>query len=105
MNEERCLRDAGKPARKGARGPRRKPMILQILLPTAIMAAVAQPAYAYLDPGTGSIIVQGIVAGVAATVAYAGIYWERVKSFVTSRFKPAKSEGAEGGAKQEDSSF
>ena len=44
-----------------------------------------EPAYAYLDPGTGSILVQGIVAGVAATFAYMGLYWQRIKDIFNGR--------------------
>lgn len=40
----------------------------------------ATPALAYLDPGTGSIIVQGIIAGVAAALAAGGIFWQRIKN-------------------------
>ena len=31
----------------------------------------ASPAHAYLDPGTGSIILQGLLAGIAAAMAAA----------------------------------
>lgn len=42
----------------------------------AILAA--GPAFAYLDPGTGSIILQGIIAAVAAASVTARIYWHRI---------------------------
>ncbi len=38
-------------------------------------------AYAYLDPGTGTMIVQAIVGGIAAASAAAGLYWSKIKSF------------------------
>ena len=34
-------------------------------------------AYAYLDPGLGSIILQGIVAALAATSLTIKIYWQK----------------------------
>jgi hypothetical protein len=37
------------------------------------------PVYAYLDPGTGSIILQGILAGLAALAVVGKIYWRRLK--------------------------
>lgn len=53
-----------------------KPACL-LLLPAAVLAATATPAYAYLDPGTGSIILQALLGG-AAGVAIAGkLYWRR----------------------------
>ncbi len=48
------------------------------------------PAHAYLDPGTGSIILQGLLAGIAAAMAAAGLYWARVKNFFSSLFSSKK---------------
>lgn len=44
--------------------------------------AVAAPAYAYLDPGTGSIIIQSIIGGIAAASAFGAMYWTRFKDFL-----------------------
>ncbi len=38
-------------------------------------------AYAYIDPGLGSIILQGIIAAVAATSLTIKIYWQKIKNF------------------------
>ncbi len=38
------------------------------------------PAWAYLDPGTGSIILQGIIAGLAVAGLTIKTYWYRLKS-------------------------
>jgi hypothetical protein len=37
---------------------------------------------AYLDPGSGSLLVQGLVAGVASVVVMAKVYWRRAKRFM-----------------------
>jgi len=50
-----------------------------------LLMGLTQSAHAYLDPGTGSILLQGLIAGVAATAAYIGIYWRRVKAFFSPR--------------------
>ena len=39
------------------------------------------PACAYLDPGTGSMIVQAVIAVVTIAGASVGIFWKRLKSF------------------------
>lgn len=39
------------------------------------------PAYAYLDPGTGSMIVQAVIAVVTIAGVYVGIFRKRLKSF------------------------
>jgi hypothetical protein len=41
----------------------------------------SMPAYAYLDPATGSVILQGILAGVAGLMVVLRMYWARVKRF------------------------
>ena len=42
-------------------------------------------AYAYLDPGTGSMILQGIIGGIAAVAVVAKLYWHRLLGFFGSR--------------------
>ena len=39
------------------------------------------PAWAYLDPGTGSMIVQALIAAVAAVSVSIGIFWKRLRAF------------------------
>jgi hypothetical protein len=41
----------------------------------------AAPACAYLDPATGSMIVQAVIAAVAAVSVFAGIFWRRLRAF------------------------
>ena len=53
-----------------------------ITLSIALLACtVATPAYAYLDPGTGSMILQGLIAGVAMISLTVKIYWYKFLSF------------------------
>ena len=44
-------------------------------------------AYAYLDPGTGSIILQAILGAIAAFFSTLYIFWEKVKTFFRKVFK------------------
>tara|TARA_B100000767_G_C19764685_1_gene536938 strand:+ start:2211 stop:2411 length:201 start_codon:yes stop_codon:yes gene_type:complete len=44
-------------------------------------------AHAYLDPGTGSIILQAIVGAFAAFFTTLYIFWEKVKIFFRKVFK------------------
>ena len=46
-------------------------------------------AYAYIDPGIGSIMLQGIIAGVAVVTTTIGFYWKKIKSFF-SKLKSKK---------------
>ena len=49
-------------------------------------------AYAYLDPGTGSIILQAILGFIAATAATISIYWTKFKSIINRIFKKETKE-------------
>jgi hypothetical protein len=40
---------------------------------------------AYLDPNTGSMALQLLLAGVVGVLATIRLYWSRVKAFVASR--------------------
>ena len=44
-------------------------------------------AHAYLDPGTGSIILQAILGFIAAAAATISIYWEKFKSIINKVLK------------------
>jgi len=43
-------------------------------------ASIATPAYAYLDPGTGSMILQGLIAGLAMISMTFKIWWYKLTS-------------------------
>lgn len=42
-------------------------------------AKVRDPVFAYLDPGTGSIVIQAVVAGFVGALALCRLYWSRLK--------------------------
>lgn len=58
--------------------------ILSIFLP--------EKALAYLDPGTGSIILQAIIGFIAASVTAISIYWSKFKSFISRLFGKKEKE-------------
>jgi len=58
----------------------------RLRLTAALYILFATPCYAYLDPGTGSILLQGLLAGVASAIAFGGFFWKRIKLFFTSLF-------------------
>lgn len=53
--------------------------------------AFAAPAHAYLDPGTGSIILQSILAGIAVAMGVLRLYWYKLKALFTGKSAPAES--------------
>lgn len=48
----------------------------------ALLAMTTVDAFAYLDPGTGSIILQGLIAAFAAVAVTARIYWRKIADFL-----------------------
>lgn len=52
-------------------------------------------AYAYLDPGTGSIILQAILGSAAVALATASMYIQRIKSFFGARKKSDKHDAGQ----------
>ena len=46
-----------------------------------------QPAHAYLDPGTGSFLLQMLIAGVMGAMFTIKMYWTKVKFFFSGNLK------------------
>jgi hypothetical protein len=53
------------------------------------------PAYAYLDPATGSIAVQVIIGAVATWVMYSKMYAAKAKAYITRMVKGGKAQDVE----------
>ena len=67
-----------------SREPQRS--VLALVMRTCVASAIGTlgligTASAYLDPGTGWMIVQGFVAALAAAGVALGTYWTRVRSW------------------------
>lgn len=72
-----------------------------VVLVLVACLSIASPAHAYLDPGTGSMLVSALI-GVAAAVALAlKMFWYRVAGLFRRR-RPGAGPGAvEGGSSAE----
>ena len=62
---------------------------------TFLLSLLTSPAYAYLDPGTGNIIIQAILAFIATTITTLSFYWTKVKIFLSKLFKKNKGDKKE----------
>ena len=63
-------------------GERRSSSIsLSIFVVLSILCAPSK-AYAYIDPGTGSMILQSLIAGLMGVLFTIKIYWTRIKNFL-----------------------
>lgn len=63
---------------------------MYVLAAAALIAALLllspTSAHAYLDPGTGSYVVQMIIAGLLGAAFAVKMYWLRIKRFVSGLF-------------------
>jgi len=55
-----------------------------------LLIAWSSNAYAYLDPGTGSYVLQIVIAGIVSSLFTIKIFWRRVVDFFTNLFKGKK---------------
>jgi len=61
----------------------------------ALLAMASSPAHAYLDPGTGYLVLQAIVGAVAAGLVLLKMYWYRVLSWFRRTPPPADGDNTE----------
>ena len=51
-----------------------------------------KPVFAYLDPGTGNIILQAIVGAIAVGATFISVYWQKLKNFFRKNKKEKNKE-------------
>ena len=58
-----------------------------VLLAAAVVAswALAPPVHAYLDPGTGNMLLQGIIGGAAVAAGVVAHFWRRLRALIPRR--------------------
>lgn len=64
-------------------------MIWALLFALAVLLLPTAKAYAYLDPGTGSLIIQLCVGGVLSVGVLLKVFWTRIKSLFTGQAEAA----------------
>lgn len=67
-----------------------KTACLFFLLCFVALAIPARQAHAYLDPGSGSYMLQLIVAGLAGFLISLKMFWTQIKSFIIRLFSKSK---------------
>jgi len=56
-------------------------VFLCVVLVLGINLSTMEVAFAYLDPGTGSMLIQGLIGAVAAAFVVGRLYWYKIKTF------------------------
>ena len=59
-----------------------------LALTAMLVGASTSTAHAYLDPGTGSIILQVLLGGVAGLALACKLYWQKFVSMLGIKRKP-----------------
>ena len=65
-------------------------MLRSCALVVVALLALERPAAAYLDPGTGSMLLQVLLGGVAAVGVIARLYWRRVTAAISGRLQRSR---------------
>ena len=64
-------------------------VVLVLMLVGIMPTGIAQ---AYLDPGSGSLLIQIIIAGILGLLVAIKLYWSRIVAFFTGRTPPQETE-------------
>ena len=64
---------------------RRYPLGPLALVAVLVLVLLPSPALAYIDPGTGSFVIQGIIAAIVGAGIAIKMYWHRIKSALTGK--------------------
>ena len=59
-----------------------------LILAITLLLIFPAPSFAYLDPATGSMIIQGIIGAVAGIMVAAKLYWQKIRSFFSRTKQP-----------------
>ncbi len=56
-------------------------LLVYLFVFTVVSIAFASPAHAYIDMGTGSYVIQMVLAGLLSVGVALRVFWGRIKSF------------------------
>ena len=65
-------------------------MLRSALVVFVLLLSLERPAGAYLDPGTGSMLLQALLGGVAAVGVIARLYWHRMTAVLQRIQRPKR---------------
>jgi hypothetical protein len=67
------------------RGGAFRRVVTSLIVSLVGIVILSSPAHAYLDPGTGNVMLQLLLAGLAGVAAVAKLYWAQIVRFLRGR--------------------
>ena len=61
-----------------------------VLFLAGVIFLLPTSSHAYIDPGTGGMLLQLLLGGVAGVLIVLKVYWRRFKTFITGENQPGK---------------
>lgn len=62
-----------------------------VLLYVVLLPLTSESVHAYIDPGTGSLIIQILIASAVGAAFLIKIFWGKVKAFLNNLFSKTKN--------------
>ena len=62
-------------------------MLTKAIIIIALSLLSASPSYGYLDPATGSMLLQGLLAIIATIITTLSLYWRKIKNVFSKIIK------------------
>lgn len=70
----------------------RSPLVMILFWLTVISICSQHSAYAYLDPGTGSYVLQMVLAALFGALFAVKLFWNKIKLFIKNLFSKQLAE-------------
>ena len=61
-----------------------------LAMPALLYLPFHQVIHAYIDPGTGSLVLQAVIGVLVGAFVAIGLFWNRIKAFVRNLFSRSK---------------
>ena len=65
--------------------------LLSVLSACLLVVGFSRDACGYIDPGTGSYILQILIAGIVGSLFVVKIFWKRIAMFLSGLFSSRKA--------------
>ena len=60
----------------------KRPAVFVLTLSVSFLIEAAAPAHAYLDPGTGSMMLQALLGAIVGGLLVCKLYWQKIEKFI-----------------------